>query len=1341
MSEKQSIPQYVALGHALLKARQAAGIETQQGLAELLGVKQQSVSRWEAGTHRPRANQLPAIAAALQLNTADLRRLVGDEDMPAQGPLSPFPLDRVAPETFEEFVADLIQLLYPNAVVRRAGSSGHKQGGIDVAVDFPDGRFIGVQCKRERRFGPSDFAEAAKAAENVGGEKILTLSRTASPQTAAAVQAAPNWSIWDKDDISRLIRRRLSYDDQTRLVDVYFPGQRTALLGRDEPGPWRTRDEFFRPFSATDSLLSHAWPLLGRGEELDSLHDALRRPNTPLIFLTGPGGFGKSRLLKAVVDRIGADEPCTRVRFLASTDIPSRRTLEDLGPGPKILVIDDAHDREALGLLYEFVIEPRNQTRLLVAARPYATARLRRDAAALNIDEPPEISLKPLRHEDLIRLATTILEKFDAPTEWASHVVAASYGSPMVVAMGARVVAKEQTPLELAKSQSAVRNLILQKFSKMITGELGGRGEEGLYRATLELLALVQPFHPEDMQLVNIIASVKKTTPDEVARVLKRLVEGGVIYRRGAQWRLMPDVLGDYLIEESCLDSSGNLSIFARGVLEIVPQSMLKQVMENLVRMDWRRSNGDTSDSILLTDIWHRLSSVDTDWDPRIEAVKAMALYQPRQALDFVANQIRKGQKYSALSEILRNIAFTSTYFDDVLEMLWALGRADGRDAGPYPAHPIRTLVELGEYGEHRSVEFSRKLLEFGLKLADNETSWDSPYTPVDILKPLLATEGVTTESTNTKISMTPFLVNYEVVKPLREAVITKSLELVCHPQPKIACAAVKLVQQALHSPLGYMGNSVPEEIYRLYENEFVETLHRVRKLVTEGLHSITTIIVARSVKWLAQHSSSVSGEVARDIIRLLPQDVAFQTRRALIDSHGETFVDHEDIERGIKERDAWLVNLAWSIRAQIPDPIERLALIESALTDIFESGESNNSEYALLHTLFRDEAFALAVVKNASTRGSSPIRSYIGIALNNLLRTNRPAGHQIIGDLLLANESVLSRAVAQGYAGLGDSINSSDQDIMRGILRSNDLTVVESGIRTVTTWGTAQLSVMLDLLLESNIQTSARLANEIAMALSGINKRPLELVTKSHAVRLLNQLMPISKFDGYWIDELLADLSMRFPNEAANFLMERVERASREQSYELMPVNPKLRGHKHLRFLESDQAKEVLEMTWAWLLGNQGRDHYFKYASQNLFEAMFLYDEGTTVEFLRPRLESATSQELVLISDMLRNANHNFVFVQSDFIARFLERCQAVDVAIMEDATHSLYASAISGMRSGMPGEPMPRDLNDRDLSEKILTQLPRVSAAFRLYDLIRKSAVENIKRSLQERNDEVEI
>ena len=401
---------------------------------------------------------------------------------------------------------------------------------------------------------------------------------------------------------------------------------------------------------------------------------------------------------------------------------------------------------------------------MILATRNYALDRVRNEAAGYNIASPPVIALGMLSRVHLRAIAKQILSHFNIEEDFAGYVVAASGDSPMIVAMAAQVLAKDKVPIELAKDKDRFRRVILGKFAKVVSGHVGNAGDEKLHREVLDVLALVQPFHPEDQQLLAALERVQGVRKEAASAVLTRFAQGGVIFRRGHQWRLMPDVLGDYLIETSCCDAAGRLSPFAEKALAAVKDALLKHALVNLGRLDWRRSGGDTAESDFLSGVWRTLDDIENDFDPRLDAVKSVALYQPRQALDFVIRQARRKRTLRALPEILNGVARTSKYLTEVLQLLWEIGRLDDRELGPNPGHAIRVLTELGDYDERKPLLYCNTLLSFGLGLADNEANWSGRYTAFDILKPLLSCEGTNNSSNGRAITLAPYYINYDVV-------------------------------------------------------------------------------------------------------------------------------------------------------------------------------------------------------------------------------------------------------------------------------------------------------------------------------------------------------------------------------------------------------------------------------------------------------------------------------------------------------------------------------------------------------------------------------------------------
>ncbi|RYG20548.1 MAG: helix-turn-helix domain-containing protein, partial [Caulobacteraceae bacterium] len=671
-SKSHRSPPYLRLGRAIADARVEAGFQRQGDLATALEVSQQSVSRWEAGTHKPRRDQIDALAATIRLSAGDLRRMAGYDATMAAGIVRNLPLDALGSEAFEQFTALLLdRSLAGGWTVHRLGKTGHEQAGGDiVATQRETGRRIGIQCKRTAQFGPRLVESAIKAFPEPMEQKVLALSRVASPQAREVLKDHPGWEIWDQDDLSRRFRT-LPDHVQDQIVETYFPGQSLDLLGRSRVGPWQDLETFFRPFSQPGALFTHEWELSGRDLDLDRLMTAVSDTVNRLTVLSAPGGMGKSRLLLEAMRRWRETDPVTGLWFLSTLADLERGDLAALGPGPKIIVVDDAHDRDTLGALFEFASHRPNQTRLVLATRPYARSRLVREASIYGL-EPTIVELATLKRKDLLELGRAMLAEQSKPEDWAEQVATIAGQSPLIMAMAVRILSRDEMAPERLRGEEGLRNHVLQRFAQVVTGRLGPPEEASANRHLLDVLALVQPFHPEDRQLLELVQAVHGVPAAETERALIRLIDGGVVLRRGAQHRLMPDVLGDYLVDEACI-SGDRLSLFAESVLAAAPAPLLRNIVLNLGRLDWRRRDGDTANSALLNAVWRRFASIENAYDDRLDAVRAVSVYQPRQALDLVSDFLRRNIAVDVVPEILRNIAYTGDYLGDAIALLWEL--------------------------------------------------------------------------------------------------------------------------------------------------------------------------------------------------------------------------------------------------------------------------------------------------------------------------------------------------------------------------------------------------------------------------------------------------------------------------------------------------------------------------------------------------------------------------------------------------------------------------------------------------------------------------------------------
>lgn len=1326
---------YAHIAHALAMAREACGLQTQAELAARIGVTQQSVSRWEAGTHRPRPAQLAALATLLNLKIGNLLLLAGYEQPTAQSLLAPLPVDRLDATSFEQFVAAIVAFLYPGAQVRRLGGQGHTQGGSDIVADLPDGRCLDLQCKRMARFGPGEVTKVVKAYSRAAHQKIIVLSRVASPQAADAVRQHPGWTLWDKDDLTRKFRHNIAPVDQDTLVNIYFPGQHLALLGRSEPGVWLSADRFFAPFSSRRKVISHEWRLVGRDNELAELLAAVSGADSPVSILVGAGGIGKSRLLREFATRITQAEPGTTLRFLDRDKEISQVDLEALGPGPKLIVVDDAHDRDRLGLLFAFVADVSRQARVLISTRQYALARIRQEAATYSVTDIPTVILEPLRRAGLVALAEEVLTEYDADRSRAAEIVASESDSPLATVLFARAAGLAGVPPELARGAPEVQDLTAGRFRNVLLGEFGHGTNSDMNRDVLEVLALVQPFHPEDPALLDLLNAAKQIGSDRVAQTLRRLIDGGIVFRRGSRHRLMPDLLGDCLIEDSCMTAMGGLTPFAEKALRAMPTALLPNALVNLGRLDWRRAGGNPADSRFLDHIWRSFHSIKEEGDPRLEAAKAVAVFQPRQALDLVGTLMHRGRRLSALGDILRGVAHHTDHLPEVCDLLWRLGRDDRRELHSHPGHPLRILVEAGEYSPNRRLQYSQQIIDFALGLIDDAANWRGAHDPLTLLKPLMQLEGQTTRSTSRAVTFTPFYVRYEAVEPIRKAVIDRVLALLTHCDVAIACRAGEFVGELLHGPIGISNTEPPPALLQAVRSEAGQTLRRIARMVSGDLAPPVVLTLARVA---AGQRRCLNGSVARyasSIIRGVPDTLEFRLLAA-IGNGSSIYLPNQDVPRWHEEEQAWLGRLVIEIRQTHRTAERRHAFLERGIETLSSARKIASSHHLAGLLLHGDKELQLVVVNDALARPDGPTAVHAGSAMMMLMAEVPREARALAHKLVESGKDSLVRVAAAGYHGLRTAPSAEDFRMIRRLMGTLP-SVIPDVMRAVTSWPDVASAKRIELFVRAGIEGDPCLADELASVLCGLNKSLLDHFTASDARQLLATLEPIPALNGYWVDELVAELSRRFPSETADFLMHRVERASAAKSYAFIAANHGPYGHRSLGFLETHLGEVILDRTWTWMLVNCQRDHVFRYAAGGVFKAMFLHDVAQVIEVFGRRLPAAGDKEIELMAAVLRNADPNFVFAQAPFVERLLERRAELNPESVDRVIGDLFASAISGVHSGIVGEPMPHDVSMRDQAEAIIKGLSRASAAYPLYDSIRTMASENINSTLAEREE----
>ena len=217
--------------------------------------------------------------------------------------------------------------------------------------------------------------------------------------------------------------------------------------------------------------------------------------------------------------------------------------------------------------------------------------------------------------------------------------------------------ARSHRHFELVKNEEVFRFTLLGKFQDIIAGRIGTKSDADLVRKVLRVLALVQPFHPEDQTILQVVATVEGIEAHDVSRLIRALTEAGVLFRRGGRYRLSPDLLADHIIEKACIGAGGISTGYAEKIFAVAGDQYIEHVLLNLGKLDWRLANGRPSNTGLLDGIWGQLAPSTDCGDPHIKAVTAVAYFQPERALSFAEKLIREGRYLRDLPELIKYAA------------------------------------------------------------------------------------------------------------------------------------------------------------------------------------------------------------------------------------------------------------------------------------------------------------------------------------------------------------------------------------------------------------------------------------------------------------------------------------------------------------------------------------------------------------------------------------------------------------------------------------------------------------------------------------------------------------
>lgn len=347
------------------------------------------------------------------------------------------------------------------------------------------------------------------------------------------------------------------------------------------------------------ALIGHRGPFVGDDASQTQIIDAMAAGKRAFL-VSAPPGCGKSRFALELARRIGRVQRTWDVRFVRHDPSGLREELGELSRSRNlVLIVDDAQDCPSLVQLLAAACAAAESSRLhLVCLTQPAGRVVLAEALAghfageatfeLDLGRPSANLLRELidklipqlspHHRDVIR-----------------RLVADSFFAPVLLcSSAARQKNLPQTLSARNLREFAVRQPVAQAVGDLCTAEKALRA--------LAVYAACAPVRTGDAAVRESAAVHSGLSIADIEVLERRVVESGLFEVYGREWlRPVPDLVGDLILEDTCLDEQGRPTALSQALIRGLFEPHHGAIIRNCVDIERLFAAGPHAD--LLSDL------------------------------------------------------------------------------------------------------------------------------------------------------------------------------------------------------------------------------------------------------------------------------------------------------------------------------------------------------------------------------------------------------------------------------------------------------------------------------------------------------------------------------------------------------------------------------------------------------------------------------------------------------------------------------------------------------------------------------------------------------------------
>ncbi len=268
-----------------------------------------------------------------------------------------------------------------------------------------------------------------------------------------------------------------------------------------------------------------------------------------------------------------------------------------------------------------------------------------------------------------------------------------------------------------------------------------------------------------------------------------------------------------------------------------------------------------------------------------------------------------------------------------------------------------------------------------------------------------------------------------------------------------------------------------------------------------------------------------------------------------------------------------------------------------------------------------------------------------------------------------------------------------------------------------------------LALIGQIKFSDSPEVADDVFATFSGQGSLRWSAVPPCVADDMLTQIVECPSIEQHWIQEFLCVLSKEQPTKLVGLLRSRIERWEQfgYGGYDPLPFHWSF----PLQIRADPDLIKVLRGLLEWI--SDAPESWMRRDAGGRLVAVVAQDfnDPDVLAFLQDAFDEQSPTWMAALACVLRQMPHDFVLSHPGFVAQALRAASAVGEEALQHVAGALHGAAISGSFSGAPGQPFPRDVEQRNKAAALADASPAGSIEQEFYRSLQRSADEHIRWS----------